>query len=268
MSADEQITPGQSVPAPPRIGCRSTLDPGWRGYALPRRVGKRFARALTFLMSVSVFASVLRADAPTTMPTFTDDLAHGLAAWSIELEKGGIVDAKDGALTIDVPAGCTVWLRHELDGPVAIDYDAVAISAGGANDRVSDLNCFWMARDARSPGDVFATQRSGAFADYNELRGYYVGLGGNTNTTTRFRRYIGSPTTRPLLPEHDLRSPLLVANRPQHVRLVADGRRIEYWHDGAKVFALDDAEPYASGWFGFRTTASHLEIRTFRVTRP
>ena len=35
-----------------------------------------------------------------------------------------------------------------------------------------------MARDARSPDDLFATKRSGAFADYNPLRCYYVGLGG------------------------------------------------------------------------------------------
>jgi len=61
---------------------------------------------------------------------------------------------------------------------------------------------------------------------------------------------------------------LLVANRSQHVKLVADGGRIEYWHDGARVFAIDDAEPYTSGWFGLRTTASHLEIRNFKLTRP
>ena len=42
------------------------------------------------------------------------------------------------------------------------------------------------------------------FAAYNDLKTYYVGLGGNRNTTTRFRRYIGDPETRPLLPEHDL----------------------------------------------------------------
>lgn len=224
---------------------------------------------LAMLVTASPLCGIATAE-PTTMPTapLTDDFAHGLAHWSTELEKGGTVEAKEGVLTIDVPAGCTVWLKQPLTGPVAIEYDAVAIRAGGPNDRVSDLNCFWMARDARSPDDLFATKRSGAFADYNALRCYYVGLGGNTNTTTRFRRYIGSPTTRPILPEHDLKSPLLVANQSQHVRLVADGKTIEYWHDGARLFTLDDADPYTTGWFGFRTTASHLEIRDFRVTHP
>ena len=202
------------------------------------------------------------------MPIFTDDFTHGLSNWSTELEKGGVVEARDGTLTIDVPAGCTVWLRQMLTGPVVIEYDAIAIRAGSPNDRVSDLNCFWMARDARSPDDLFATKRSGQFADYNPLKGYYVGLGGNTNTTTRFRRYIGSATTRPLLPEHDLQSPVLVANQWQHVKLVGDGSHIEYWHDGKRLFALDDADPYTSGWFGFRTVTSHLQIRNFRVSRP
>ena len=104
---------------------------------------------------------------------------------------------------------------------------------GGPNDRVSDLNCFWMARDARSPDDIFATRRSGQFADYNQLRTYYVGLGGNGNTTTRFRRYIGDVENRPLLPEHDLRDPenLLKPNVPQLVRLVACGPLIGYQRD-------------------------------------
>ena len=51
-----------------------------------------------------------------------------------------------------------------------------------------------------------------------------MGLGGNRNTTARFRRYIGDPETRPLLPEHDLNSPdaLLVPNKKQKITLIAD----------------------------------------------
>ena len=81
-----------------------------------------------------------------------------------------------------------------------IRYEATMVQAGGANDRVSDLNAFWMATDARTPGDLFAARRSGKFADYNQLRTYYVGQGGNGNTTTRFRRYIGDTELRPMLP--------------------------------------------------------------------
>ena len=176
--------------------------------------------------------------------------------WLVEAESGGRVEAGGGRLEIDVPAGCTVWFKRAVEGPVEIEYDVTAVGAGGTNDRVSDVNCFWMARDARSPGDLFATKRGGKFEEYNPLRGYYVGLGGNWNTTTRFRRYIGDPQTRPLLPEHDLRQPqdLLVPNVSQHIRLVARGVVIQFWRDGRKVFEMIDPQPYTSGGFGLRTT--------------
>jgi hypothetical protein len=160
---------------------------------------------------------------------------------------------------MDVPAGCTVWFRPELRGPVVIEYEATMIRRGGPNDRVSDLNCFWMATGAR--------RRSGKFADYNDLRAYYVGQGGNGNTTTRFLRYIGDPVLRPLLPEHDLQAPLLEANVPMKIRLVADGGRIQYWTNGSLIFDFHDPAPYTRGRFGFRTTFSHVEIRNFRVSR-
>ena len=192
---------------------------------------------------------------------FSDDFNGPLSdRWFVEAEPGGSVAARDGMLDVDVPGGCTVWFKPCIDGPVEIEFDAVAVNRGRPNDRVSDLNCFWMARDARSPHDVFATRRGGRFEEYNPLTGYYVGLGGNANTTSRFRRYIGDPIVRPLLPQHDLRSPddLLVPNRWQSIRLVAQGRTIRYFRDGRLMFELDDAQPYTSGWFAFRTVHSHL----------
>ena len=170
-------------------------------------------------------------------------------------------------LDIDVPAGVTIWFRPEVQGPVAIDYDVTAVSEGGPNDRVSDVNCFWMATDARAAsGNVLDHSRSGAFADYDELRTYYAGIGGNRNTTTRFRRYIGRRDQRPLLPQHDLSAPadLLVPNRRIHIRLIAAGRQVALIRDGKMLFELDP-EPYARGHFGFRTTFSHLRIERFRV---
>lgn len=200
-------------------------------------------------------------------PMFADDFHDGLAQWHVELEKGGTVDARDGVLEIDVPGGCTVWFKPLITGPVMIEYDATVVGQGGPNDRVSDLNCFWMARDARSPQDLFATARGGQFAEYNQLRGYYAGLGGNANTTTRFRRYIGHPELRPLLPEHDLSDPrdLLRANHTQRIQLIARGPQIQFYRDGRTLFELIDPQPYTSGWFGFRTVKSHLKIARFRV---
>ncbi|HEX3358979.1 MAG TPA: DUF6250 domain-containing protein [Tepidisphaeraceae bacterium] len=199
--------------------------------------------------------------------TIADDFGGDLKNWAVELEKEGDVEARDGSLSIDVPAGCTVWLKQMITGPVMIEYEATVLQAGGKNDRVSDLNCFWMARDARSPDDLFATQRSGKFADYNQLKCYYVGLGGNSNTTTRFRRYIGDNTIRPLRPEDDLgdKQFLLAPNVSQTIRLIACGKLIQFYRDGRRIFEMNDAEPYTSGWFGFRTTQNHMTVRHFRV---
>jgi hypothetical protein len=224
---------------------------------------------------VCLLAYTLVAASPAAAPfnqeqnLFTVDFRDGLARWTSELEMPGKVEARGGVLTIDVPAGCTLWFRPELQGAVSIQYEARMVHAGGPNDRVSDLNAFRMATDARSPNDLFANRRSGKFSDYNQLRAYYVGQGGNSNTTTRFRRYIGDAVDRPLLPEHDLRSAgvLLQPNVWQTVQLVALGNRIQYYRDGRLIFDFLDGSPYTRGHFAFRTTASHLEIRNFRVYR-
>ena len=213
----------------------------------------------------------LAADAPKVFGPLLhqDDFRSGLAQWILELEQPGRVTAQDGVLDIDVPAGATLWFRHELEGPIAIVYDATAIAAGGTNDRVSDLNCFWMARNRDGSVPVYEESRTGRFADYNTLRTYYVGLGGNGNTTTRFRRYIGDPELRPLLPEHNLSEPetLLAPNRKQTITLIADGSRIEYWRDDQRLVSFLDDTPYVRGWFALRTTQSHLRIEKLRIYR-
>ena len=198
-----------------------------------------------------------------------DDFSRGMERWQTELEKGGTVAVHDGVLEIDVPGGCTVWLKAALDGAVLISYDATVVSAGGPNDRVSDLNCFWMARDARCPDDLWGRPRSGKFSDYDQLKCYYVGQGGNTNTTTRFRRYIGEKGNRPLRPEHDLSAKefLLEPNATQNIQLIAAGGVISYYRDGRCLFSYDDPQPYTSGWFGFRTVTSHLRVKNFSIHR-
>ncbi|WP_326574520.1 DUF6250 domain-containing protein [Streptomyces sp. NBC_00481] len=194
-----------------------------------------------------------------------DDFRHGLGQWAVELERGGAVTASRGALEVDVPAGATVWFKRKLAGPYVVQYKATPVSAGGVNDRVSDLNNFWNAVDVRSPGDLFATPRGGALAEYDHLKTYYVGYGANTNTTTRLRRYVGEAGVRPLI--YDYTAPLLVANEPHRVRIVSDGSKVQWWNNGRLVFDYIDPEPYTSGHFGFRTTWSHFRIEDFRVWR-
>ncbi len=196
-----------------------------------------------------------------------DDFDAGLSQWLIEAERPAKISAANGVLDIDTPAGVTLWFKPRLAGPVAIEFEATAVSAGGANDEVSDLNVFWMANNRDGTQPVYAQARSGKFAEYNDLLTYYVGLGGNRNTTTRFRRYIGDLDHRPMLPEHDLSSQavLLQPNRKQTIRLVANGKTIEYWRDGERLFHFEDPAPYEAGWFALRSTFSHLRIARFRV---
>lgn len=201
---------------------------------------------------------------------FTDTFRHGLGQWRIEAEAPAHVSAERDVLDIEAPAGLTLWFLPRLEGRIAIEYEAQAVSAGGANDRVSDLNCFWMAQDRAAPeGNAIARPRSGKFEDYDDLETYYVGLGGNGNSTTRLRRYVEKPGVRPLLPENDRRgaADMLVANRWQRIRLIADGARIGFFRDDRQLFAFEDPAPLTSGHFALRTTASHLRLRNFAVSR-
>jgi hypothetical protein len=204
----------------------------------------------------------------STAPRLSGVLSD-LRLWSVEKEQAAtVVSVRNGVIDIDTPAGVTVWLREEIVGPAVIEFDAIAVAAGGPNDQVSDLNVFWMARN-RDGSSPLSTPRSGRFGGYDDLTTYYVGLGGNRNTTSRFRRYVGETGNRPLLPEHDLAVPeaLLVPNQSQRITLVANGGHIEYRRDGRPLFVYEDAAPYTRGWFGFRTTSSHLRIENLRIRR-
>lgn len=198
-----------------------------------------------------------------------DDFDRDLRQWSLEQAAGGRASVQDGCLVIEDTGGTTLWFREKLTAPVQISYEVEVVDRGGPQDRLSDLNCFWMAQDPSRPAGALPTARSGRFADYDNLLTYYVGYGGNDNTTTRFRRYDGTGA-RPLRPEHDLRDPahLLKANHVYTIRIVVQGNSTEYWRDGEKVFAFTDPAPLTSGYFAFRTVRSHLIVRHFKVTRP
>lgn len=218
-----------------------------------------------------LLAGCVSATEPAVRPgraLHTDDFRSGLSQWVVEQQPGGTVTTADGRLIIADAGGCTVWFRPPLTAPVVITYNVRMSSAA----RVSDLNCFWMASDPARPDDLFAPghARTGKFATYDTLRTYYVGYGGNANTTTRFRRYDGSGA-RPLAPEHDLGAPefLLQPDHVYHITLIvtADGR-VQYVRDGTVIFDVRDPQPLTRGWFGFRTVQSRMEVSDFRVSEP
>ena len=201
----------------------------------------------------------------------TGNGAEAKPEWKIEQVAPGTATQRGGELVIQDTGGCTAWWSERLVAPVEISYEVTVVMAGGKTDRVSDLNCFWMAQDPRSAAAPFAPgqARTGKFSDYDSLLTYYVGYGGNNNKTTRFRRYDGTPE-RPLLPEHDLSGKkfLLEGNRTYRIRLVARDGVAEYYRDGEKIFSFTDPAPLTAGWFAIRTVRSHLVVKNLKIGRP
>ncbi|WP_375290516.1 DUF6250 domain-containing protein, partial [Qipengyuania sp.] len=188
-------------------------------------------------------------------------------AWTIEAENpSATVAFSGGTVEIDTPQGLSLWLRKPLVAPVEISFEAMPVAEGGPNDAVSDLNAFWMATNADG-SDVLSHPRNGSFAQYDTMRAYYVGIGGNRNTTTRFRRYVGEAGNRPLLPQHDLSGTEngLKPNVWTRIVLAVDGNAVSVRRDGSELFKLDDPSPYNRGHFALRTTKSHLRIRNLTV---
>lgn len=221
---------------------------------------------LAFAAMLPLAACVRERDG--TQAGLADNFRHGLAQWQVEAEAHATVRAENGVLDIVSQEGITLWFRTPLVAPAAVEYEVMAVAEGGPLDQVSDVNAFWMATDPAAPGgSVLERKRSGAFADYDLIRTYYVGIGGNRNTTTRMRRYIGAAGNRPLLPEHDRndRAALLDPNRWIRLRLIATAHGAAVERDGQRLFTLDDPAPYTRGHFGLRTTRSHLRVRNFRI---
>ncbi|MCD8292897.1 MAG: DUF6250 domain-containing protein, partial [Prevotellaceae bacterium] len=172
---------------------------------------------------------------------------------------------------IVAPKGLTLWRQEKMAGRVTIEYDACIMKETDA-DRLSDLNCFWMATDPQSPDDIMqrADRRGGVFVNCYSLQLYYLGYGGNSNTTTRFRRYDGNEAgitdeaARPaILKEYTDEAHLLQPNRWYHIKITNENHHISYYIDGERLVDFRDAEPYTEGWFGFRTTQSRARIANF-----
>lgn len=187
--------------------------------------------------------------------------------WTIEQQPGGAISFENNQLEITDAKGCTAWFNYKLSAPVTIEYEATVISKNGPHDRVSDLNCFWMANDPNSPDDFFknSNKRAGKFLNYNSLKQYYVGYGGHNNTKTRFRRYNGEEN-RPLLKEHDLSGKkfMIVPNKKTKITLKVLDNKVSYLRDGELIFSLTDDYPYLSGYFGIRTVNNHMKIENLK----
>lgn len=193
-------------------------------------------------------------------------------SWVIEAETPVDINSvvSDGALVLDVPAGITVWNTNRFQGDVMFEFDVTVVGQGGRNDRVSDLNCFWMATDPEFPDQFFerSSWRGGIFWNYYSLNLYYVGFGGHNNTKTRMRKYnAATPPPPPVLKEYDDPGRLISPNARHTVRILCLGSRVTYFFNGAVLFDFQDDHPYKEGHFGFRTTHNHMRIHRFTVHR-
>ncbi|GAA4304612.1 hypothetical protein GCM10023163_28950 [Aestuariibaculum suncheonense] len=199
-----------------------------------------------------------------------DNVLKDKSNWVIEQQPGGEVLFGNKSIEVIDAKGCTIWFKNKLKGAIKIQYDITIIDKGGIYDRVSDMNCFWMATDPHNPQNFFkeSRQRAGYFPNYHHLKLYYVGYGGHHNTKTRFRRYNGD-INRPLLPEHDLSDEkfMIIPNKTVQIEIIVKDNYTSYSREGEKIFEIVDSEPYKSGYFGFRTVNNHMKIENFKVTQ-
>lgn len=182
--------------------------------------------------------------------------------WKVASEaRDSKVSVTKNEVDIRAPKGLTLWYKERMTGNTVIEYEAMIDTVGGG--RLSDLNCFWMADG----------MGEGRFLDNYARKLYYMGYGGNSNTTTRFRRYTGdargidSAEYRPrILKEYNDAAHLLKANHWYSIRLEQIDGRVRYFIDGEKLVDYVDPMPLTSGYFGFRTTQAHARLRNFRYT--
>lgn len=173
---------------------------------------------------------------------------------------GNFIGNRDGRLVIDVDSGATVWLDKPLAGDILIAYTRRVVMDGGPNDRLSDLNHFWMARD---PARNKLFTRSGKFEDYDDLDMYYAGVGGNYNETTRLRRYGGGQ--RVMVAERLGAEWMLEPNRDYRVEIAVYRGCTRMLLDGREVFSYRDPRPFTQGHMGFRTTWSRHTIDNLTI---
>lgn len=184
--------------------------------------------------------------------------------WVIELQPGGTssVFTRNGTLILDTKGGVTVWFNQLLKGNIEIEYTRTVMTEGKPNDRLSDLNQFWMAKNPRNQNLFIG--RNGRFAEYDSLQLYYVGMGGNANKTTRFRKYDGKGN-KPIIKEYTDTRHLLEPGKSYQIQITVRDGVTTFMVNGEIWFTFDDPHPLKEGYFGFRSLHSRQEIKDFRV---
>lgn len=176
-------------------------------------------------------------------------------------------------LDIVAPGGLTLWYNEYLTEPYEIGYHISMPMQGGEYDRLSDLNCFWAAADPLYPDNIFvrSTWRNGVFKNYNTLNLFYVGYGGNENTTTRFRRYyaeyygVDDARVKPLIAEYTDRAHLLASGKWYHIVIRVEKGVTTYSVNGEELFRASLKSGEGDGYFGLRLLQNHVLMTGFEI---
>lgn len=220
---------------------------------------------LVFLVfTTSLFSQSKTKEGLKTKLIYSDNFDKDWSNWNIDLEKPetSTVKITDGKLDVSTSIGATIWYKTKLSGNIMITYDVKVMEEGGAFDRVSDMNAFWMATDPSNLPN--AIQRDGKFASYDNLNLYYAGVGGHYNTFTRFRKYKGIED-KTILKEYSDKAHLLIGNKLYSVKIIVNKGQIQYFLNGELYWDFKDENPYKEGFFGFRTSKSHQQFDNFKV---
>jgi rhamnogalacturonan endolyase len=234
---------------------------------IPRSKQRAFAILLVCLLVCLVITTSCRdytkiEESQKELIFYDDFTKLDTLIWHKEIDPQPYSDVyvRDGKLILDTKGGVTVWLDKLFSGNIQIEYTRKVLMEGNENDRLSDFNQFWMALD---PAQENLFTRSGKFEEYDSLQLYYVGVGGNWNETTRFRKYHNG--TRRLIQEYTDKDHLLEGNKSYQVKTIVKDGVTSFWVDGECYFNYSDTAALKEGYFGFRSTKSRQEISNFKV---
>lgn len=194
--------------------------------------------------------------------------------WTAESTTAEVRITQEGK-TVDIvsPDGLTWWYNKPVTGRYEISYRIMVVMEQGEYDRLSDMNCFWGAKDPKHPQNLFAQKewRGGNFAHYNSLNLFYVGYGGNENKTTRFRQYHGDrygqegADVKPLLKEYTGEQHLLKPNHWYEIVITATGETTSFACDGKVLFTLQANTTQTDGHFAIRLWKNHVKVKDFKI---
>lgn len=208
--------------------------------------------------------------------SFAANSSNTLSKWISESSSDKLkITYNNDIIDIISPDGLTLWYDEKLTGDYEISYSIQVVMENGKYDRLSDMNCFWGAKDPKHADDIYARAewRHGIFKNYNTLNLFYVGQGGNDNGTTRFRQYHGDfygiddTKIKPILGEYKDEKYLLKPNHWYNIVIRSSKGTTSYTCDDVEFFRKDVQEGETDGYFAIRLWMNHVRVTNFKIRK-